>query len=96
MLGYWLGRARVTDPIRFKDYAELAPAIILRHGGRFLAKGEKSLILEGDPPYDRFFVIEFPSLDQAARCFRSAEYQHASSLRAGAGSVEVVIVEGTA
>lgn len=39
-------------------------------------------------------VIEFPSLDQAVACHRSAEYQAAAALRrAGAGEVELVIVE---
>jgi len=96
MVAHWLGRSRVTDPVQFKKYAELAPGAIQGHGGKFLTKGGKSAALEGNPIYEAFFVIEFPSFEQAERCFRSPEYQHAASLRVGAGEVEVVIVEGAA
>jgi uncharacterized protein (DUF1330 family) len=96
MPAYWMGRSKVTDPTRFKGYADLAPGVILQHGGKFLAAGGRSAVLEGSPPHEAFFVVEFPSFEAASACFHSPEYQHAASLRAGAGIVEVVIVDGAA
>jgi uncharacterized protein (DUF1330 family) len=96
MAGYWLARSAVTDPEQFQKYADVAPDIIAHHGGRFLAVGGESKILEGSPDYEWFFVIAFPSLGAAEQCYRSAEYQEASRLRNGAGRLEIVIVEGVA
>lgn len=94
MMGYWLARASVTDAGKFKGYADLAPAIIRKHGGRFLAGGGEARVLEGTPDHQLFFLIAFPSLGEAEACYRSREYQEASKLRQGAGRLEIVIVEG--
>jgi len=39
-------------------------------------------------------VIEFPDYDTALACYRSAEYQHALSLRKGHAVADIAIVEG--
>ena len=47
MVAYWVARSKVNDPERYKKYADLAPAIIGKFGGKFLARGGKFKILEG-------------------------------------------------
>ena len=42
----------------------------------------------------RNVVIEFPSYDEAVACYNSPEYQAAKQKRKGAGTAEIVIVEG--
>ncbi len=96
MTAYWLARVTVTDPARFQPYADRAPDIVKRYGGRFLAGGSRSKVLEGSPDFERFFVIAFSSMEQAEACYNCAEYQAASKFRQGAGRVEIVIVEGAA
>jgi uncharacterized protein (DUF1330 family) len=49
MAGYWLARSAVTDPEQFQKYADVAPNIIARYGGRFLAVGDESKILKETP-----------------------------------------------
>jgi uncharacterized protein (DUF1330 family) len=94
MPAYWVGRARVIDATAYKQYAELAPGIIARHGGRFLARGGTSQVLEGPAKFDRFVIIEFPTLEAGAACFNSPEYRAAAAFRRnGAGEVESFIVE---
>jgi uncharacterized protein DUF1330 len=39
MVAYWVARAKVNDPEQYKKYADLAPAIIGKFGGKFLARG---------------------------------------------------------
>jgi uncharacterized protein (DUF1330 family) len=96
MVAYWLARATVNDPERYKKYAEAAPAILQKYGGRFLARGGTFEILEGPKAFGRFVVIEFPSLDQAVACHASAEYQAAARHRQqdGVSELKLVIVEG--
>jgi uncharacterized protein (DUF1330 family) len=95
MPAYWVARSRIDDPVQYKKYTDLVPAIIARHGGKVLARGGKYRIMEGPETFHRFVVIEFPTFEQAVACFESKEYQEAAAFRkAGGGIVENVIVEG--
>jgi uncharacterized protein (DUF1330 family) len=95
MAAYWIARSKINDPVGYKRYTDLVPAIIARHQGKILARGGRFRILEGPEKFGRFVVIEFPSLEHAVACHRSAEYQAAAAHRRdGAGEVELVIVEG--
>ncbi|HEX4926794.1 MAG TPA: DUF1330 domain-containing protein [Burkholderiales bacterium] len=95
MPAYWVARSKINDPAAYKKYADRVPAILARFGARVLARGGRYEILEGPRKFHRFVVVEFPSLEQALACHRSAEYQEAASFRGdGAGEVELVIVEG--
>ena len=95
MVAYWVARAKVNDPDQYKKYADLAPGILQKFGGKFLARGGKFKILEGPEKFHRFVVIEFPSFEQAVACHESPEYLEAAAHRKkdGAGELEIVIVE---
>ena len=94
MPAYWVARSRVDDPVKYKRYTDRVPEIIGKHGGKVLARGGNYQILEGPQKFHRFVVIEFPSMDDAIACHRSAEYQEAAAHRKdGGGEVELVIVE---
>ena len=95
MKGYWVARSKINDPVEYKKYTDRVPAILERYGGKVLARGGRFKILEGPDKFQRFVVIEFPSLEQAVACHDSPEYQEAAAFRkSGAGEVELVIVEG--
>jgi uncharacterized protein (DUF1330 family) len=95
MPAYWIARARITDPIAYKNYTDRAPAIISKYGGRFLARGGRYQLLEGPDKFQRFVVIEFPTFEQGITCFESSEYHEAMAFRRGGpGEVEIIMVEG--
>ena len=95
MAAYWIARATITDPVQYKRYTDLVPAIIDRYKGKILARGGRYQINEGPETFERHVVIEFPTLEQGVACFQSPEYQEAAAFRrAGGGVVENVIVEG--
>ena len=95
MAAYWIARCIVNDPVQYKKYTDLVPAIIAAHGGRVLARGGRHRIMEGPETFHRFVVIEFPTLEAGVACFQSSEYVEAAAFRrGGAGVVENVIVEG--
>jgi uncharacterized protein (DUF1330 family) len=96
MPAYWVARSKINDPVEYKKYTDRVPGIIAKYGGKVLARGGRYQILEGPQKFQRFVVIEFPSLEQAVACHDSAEYQEASAFRKkdAAGEVELVIVEG--
>jgi uncharacterized protein (DUF1330 family) len=95
MPAYWIARSKINDPVAYKKYTDLVPGIIAKFGGRVLARGGRHQVMEGPRKFQRFVVIEFPSLEQGVACFTSKEYEQAAAFRrAGdAGEVETVIVE---
>lgn len=95
MTAYWVARAKINDPVEYKKYTDLVPAILAAFGGKVLARGGRYETLEGDGKHERHIVIAFPSLEQAVACHRSPEYQAARKFRLnGVGENELTIVEG--
>jgi uncharacterized protein (DUF1330 family) len=95
MPAYWVARSKINDPVEYKKYTDLVPAIIAKYGGKVLARGGKFQIMEGPAKFHRFIVIEFPTFEQGVACFTSPEYDRAAAFRrAGAGEVETIMVEG--
>ena len=94
MAAYWLARSKINDPVEYKKYTDQVPGIIAQYGGKVLARGGKYQIMEGPQDFQRFVVIEFPSLEDGVKCFESPEYVAAAQYRrSGAGVVENVIIE---
>jgi uncharacterized protein (DUF1330 family) len=95
MPAYWIARSKVNDPVEYKKYADLVPPILAKYGGRPLARGGRFQIMEGTEKFQRFVVIEFPTLEQGIACFSSDEYNKAAAFRrSGAGEVEIVMLDG--
>src|SRR5438270_3255534 len=83
-----------TDLDRARRYSQLSKPSVERHGGHFLARGGTTFVLEGDWDPQRLVVIEFPSAQQAREWYESPDYQEARAVREGAGTWQMVIVEG--
>ena len=83
------------DPEVFAAYGPLAAASIARFGGRYLAKGDRIGLLEGDEPAPlAMAVLEFPNLDQARAWFASDDYQKAAAIRRGGAKNRFLLIEG--
>jgi uncharacterized protein (DUF1330 family) len=91
--GYWIGRATITDPERYKDYIAANGEPFARHGARFLVRGGTCQLAEGEAR-ERNIVIEFPSYEAALACWDDPLYQAARDKRHEAAVVDLVIVEG--
>ena len=95
MPAYWVARAKVNNPVEYKRYTDLVPAIILKFGGKVMARGGRFESLEEPQKFDRHIVIEFASFEDAIACHKSPEYQEARKFRLnGVGENELIIVEG--
>lgn len=95
MPAYWIARARINDPVEYKKYTDRVPEILRKYGGKPLARGGRYQVMEGTDRFNRYAVVEFPSLEQAVKCHASPEYQEAAAFRRapGVSEVEQVIVE---
>ncbi|EXI73876.1 MAG TPA: DUF1330 domain-containing protein [Candidatus Accumulibacter phosphatis] len=95
MKAYVLIERRVSDAQVDAIDRELAAAAITRHGGRYLARGGRIEVLEGDwKAPECLLIVEFDSLEQAQRFYDSPEYQQARAARGAAAAVNMLAVEG--
>jgi len=94
MPAYVIAEVEVTNPVGYDAYRPLAGASIAQYGGRFLARGGRTELLEGSPDPARVVVIEFADIDAAKRWYNSPEYQEALKIRLANSRGRVLIVEG--
>lgn len=91
--GYWIARADISDPERYKDYVAANAVAFRKFGARFLVRGGRFENFEGSSRA-RNVVIEFPSYEAALECWKSPEYQEAMKLRLPVSTLDLVIVQG--
>jgi uncharacterized protein (DUF1330 family) len=94
MASYAIVDFDMRDPGIMREYIEQVPAIIHKYGGRYLARGGKTEILEGDWEPNLVVIVEFPSQDQAMRFFNCDEYKQFKEARHKAGPSNMILVEG--
>ena len=94
MTAYILVDVEVTNAEAYEQYKLLAPPAIARYGGRYLARGGKAVVLEGDAQPHRVVVLEFPSLEVAQAFYDSPEYRAAREVREGGCNMKMIAVEG--
>ena len=93
---YVLGEIDVHDAEAYKPYGAAALPLVTKYGGVYLARGGRTVPLEGAAPAGRIVVVEFPSLAAAQAFEDSAEYRNVAKIRQKASTGRLFIVEGTA
>lgn len=94
MPAYVIATVDVKDPVRYEDYKTLVPPSIAAFGGRFVARGGKTDVLEGDWNPKRLVILEFPNAERARQWYDSPEYAAAKALRQATSTGSLVLIEG--
>ena len=94
MPAYLIVDCKVTDAARYESYKAMAPAAIAQYGGRYLARGGATTVVEGDWKPNRIVILEFPDVATAQRFYDSPEYRAARAARAGAAKMDMIVTEG--
>ena len=94
MPGYLVAQLKVHDREMFARYRDAVAPLVDRFGGRYLVRGGKLDVLEGDWQMPRLVVIEFQSVAAARHFYESPEYQQILRLRTESAGGTVAIVEG--
>ena len=89
-------RGRVHDQDTYRKYAALTPALIARHGGKFLTRGNPVLTLEGLPFKDSMVILEFPTQAHCEAFFKDPDYEAAAVFRRAASVAQIIVQEGNA
>ena len=90
---YIVAEVDVTDPAKFKEYAEKTPGTVAASGGHYIIRGGKSMSIEGEPP-KRFVVIQFDSVEKAKAWEDSPAYEAVKPIRHSSAKSRVFIIEG--
>jgi uncharacterized protein (DUF1330 family) len=91
---YVLANVTVTDPVRYEDYRRLVTPTLEAYGGRFIARGGRIEVLEGDWHPNRLVILEFPSVEQARAWWSSPAYSEAKAIRQATSIGTLLVLEG--
>ncbi len=91
--GYVIAHAEVTDPEKWAEYVAKSKVALDKFGGKPIVRGGRCEIVEGSGR-QRNVILEFPSYEAAHGYATSPEYAEARKSREGAGTIDIVVVEG--
>ena len=92
--GIWIAVYEKIESIEIlKKYAVKATTAIGKYSGKFLVRGGKNITLEGNQS-PRTVIVEFPSFQDAEKCYNSSEYKEALNILKGSIKRNLQIIEG--
>ena len=89
-----MGRIHITDEVLFADYARDIVAVTEAHGGRYLARGGGTEVVEGEWAPHRVVVIELEDLKHAHGIVNDPTYVRLADIRGRSSVTTTVIVKG--
>ncbi len=94
MAAYLVVDIEITDPEVFEEYRKAVSSTIASFGGRYLARGGKTEVLEGQWAPRRLVILEFPTMARLKEWYDSPGYAPLLALRKRSASSNLVITEG--
>jgi uncharacterized protein (DUF1330 family) len=94
MAAYVVVNVEVEDPVRYEEYKARVEASIAAYGGRYLVRGGRVSLLEGEWQPARFVILEFADVERAKAWWGSAEYAGPKAIRRATARTDMVVVEG--
>jgi uncharacterized protein (DUF1330 family) len=94
MSAYIIVEIEVQDPVGYEEYKKLAGATVAAHGGKYIVRGGKSEVLEGDWQPKRIVVLQFDSVDRAKKWLNCEEYREPRKMRHCTARTNMILVEG--
>ena len=94
MSAYIIVEIDVQDPVGYEEYKKQAHATIQARSGKYLVRGGKTEVLEGDWDPKRIVVLEFPSTQEAKEWLNCEEYREPRKIRHRTAKTNMILVEG--
>lgn len=94
MPAYVIVDIEVTDAENYKEYMKLSPPAVAAYGGKFIARGGRTEVLEGEWIPNRLVILQFDSIEQAKAWLNSPEYSKARAMRHKYAKSNMVVIEG--
>lgn len=94
MTAYLFATIDVHDAARYEDYKRAVPALIAKHGGRYIVRGGARDVVEGRWPDGRIVVLEFPDMAGANAFVDDPDYAPVAAIRHATTASHIWLVEG--
>jgi uncharacterized protein (DUF1330 family) len=94
MTAYLIADIEVLDAAAYEQYRQKVPATVAAYGGRYIARGGATEVLEGTWSPRRCVLLEFPSMAQLKAWYDSPEYRPLIAIRKRSTRSNMVATEG--
>ena len=94
MPAYIIVEIEVVDPVGYEEYKKQAAATVHQYGGKYIARGGKTEVLEGDWQPKRIVVLQFDSMERAREWLNCEEYREPRKLRHATAKTNMLLIEG--
>jgi uncharacterized protein (DUF1330 family) len=94
MAAYIIVEIEITDPVGYEEYKKIAGDTVEKHGGKYIVRGGKTEVLEGDWNPKRIVMLQFDSVERAKAWLNSSEYREPRKMRHRTAKTKMIVVEG--
>ena len=94
MAAYLVANVDIFDNVGYEEYRQKVPATIAAYGGRYLARGGITEVLEGTALPGRCVLLEFPSMARLKAWWDSPEYKPLRGIRERSAKTYLFVTEG--
>ena len=94
MAAYMIVEIEIHDAAGYDEYRKVVGATLAKYGGKFIVRGGRIDILEGNWNPKRIVVLEFANVARAREWYDSDEYAGPKQMRMKASKGNIVLVEG--
>jgi uncharacterized protein (DUF1330 family) len=94
MPAHFVVELEMTNMDAMAPYREAVGATLAQYGGRFLARGGATELIEGGPEAKRIVILEFADAGAIKRWSNSPEYQKILPNRLANSTARAFIAEG--
>jgi len=94
MVAYVIADVEVLDRDGYEAYRRQVPATIAAYGGRYLARGGETEVLEGTWSPKRCVILEFPDMARFRAWWSSTEYAPLRTLRERTTKSHLIVTQG--
>ena len=94
MSAYIIVDVTIYDEDEYAQYRALTPASIAAYDGRFVVRGGKTEVIEGEWNPQRIVILEFPTMERAKEWWNSPEYTAIKKIRHDNAKSNMLLVQG--
>jgi len=94
MSAYVIVEIDIVDPAGYEEYKKLAGPTVDKYGGKYIVRGGKADVLEGDWQPKRIVVLQFDSMQRAKDWLHCEEYREPRKMRHRTARTNMILVEG--